>query len=1103
MASGGGRMAVAAAPLSHRERLRQLVDRMLKRLRGGARVDRRDFYKQCLVLAKSIDFVISSNQVPHSTKDLLQLFKQVCTQKDDIDVRPAVMVLMLSFKGAMQSGWFNATADNGELFATVKLLFDQIGDDKKETEHEQGQILLNEESPSTVASPVGNLLCSILCRYFPRIKIKKIILSVEAKPGYEVLTSDFQICQQPTPEERLYLFVIRKDNIDTSTCLITPPHVNILINGYGVERRHSLSIDQGPQMPSDCTPMLKVGANLLQIVGDFQAPYVIVIASTTSILLTSSLVRLENHVLPSRDPATDDELSEGPSRISLCCPISRKRIVTPVKGVSCKHLQSFDFDNYLTINERRPAWRCPYCNMHVNCSDLRYDSPLGKILMDVEKYSNVSEILISEDGSWVRIPSRENIDKSIGSVKETEKMNAVRNFMSHGNFTFSTGTQSFSDISTAIVDLTQDDWDSGNNAEIFMERESSVFSQEASSVRTLPSHTAVDQEDRKPDVLTTAAVGVQECSRADASMGCDSIPLHENIVSAGSGSSMQSPYGSQSCVLTFTTSVSAVGQTLESIPMVNRASWNVADAAALPSYSEALHLPDTNNFFDAASLLCNELSVPALPQEQMRIIGDSGVQEGLDGQPTSQLIRAPITIQALPAQGSLSNANRVRITAPIRPFNSSSSIQATSEVPPHHMFLSNQSTSVRNHNGEEIHLLPTWHQQLQQDLPRRSIVSSSTQFEASAQMRTQTQGQHFQRLESPTHFQRTTTTMQYPTVPNQQRCQLEIPQPTITRAQGEITQGQHSMHSQQLQSFGQQQLQQVSPLYYDPGHWQQQRLINTSNVSPGSNLAAAARNARAGNLVQGDRVFTAAGSSPSATSAFPMIRVAGIVRPTPVQLQDGRSTLFPTDHSPRSSTAQSNMTNWVTENRTLFPTSSVSQLMAGQVMTSTDQNWRPLTRMRGSLGSGSTTAVRVATVGISSLANDPLRNINRVNSGFQSNFSNVPSYATICTPSSVLSNSLEYPLSDLPDHGFLPPGLSAPSPRYQTVGRPGGTDLYLSIAESLPQRFQSVAGGSQLITSTTGNSSAMSELAALNDFLLSGIEPCSLLPNLPLEANFN
>eukprot|EP00897_Mesotaenium_endlicherianum_P004746 jgi/Mesen1/429/ME000100S10660 len=96
----------------------------------------------------------------------------------------------------------------------------------------------------------------------------------------------------------------------------------------------------------------------------------------------------------------EEELVEGASCISLACPLSHMRIKTPVKGKSCRHHQCFDFDAYLAVNERRPAWRCPCCNVHLARPDLRLDRKFLDVLEQVKGDPGVKRVLVKPSGEW-------------------------------------------------------------------------------------------------------------------------------------------------------------------------------------------------------------------------------------------------------------------------------------------------------------------------------------------------------------------------------------------------------------------------------------------------------------------------------------------------------------------------------------------------------------------------------------------------------------------------------------------------------------------------------------------------------------------------------
>ncbi|XP_059598932.1 E4 SUMO-protein ligase PIAL2 isoform X6 [Vitis vinifera] len=285
----------------------------------------------------------------------------------------------------------------------------------------------------------------IMLRYYPRFRMGHMLASLDVKPGYGAFVVDFHITKSmlSPAQKRICLFVAQTDNMDTSSCIVLPPQANFMLNGQGVRGRINGSMDNGPQLPTNVTAMLKYGKNLLQVVGQFNGNYVIVIAFM-SMISTSNTPELQDYIQPvAVTPDSDLEVIEGQARISLNCPISFKRIKIPVKGHLCKHHQCFDYGNFMEINSRRPSWRCPHCNQPVCNPDIRIDQKMVKVLKEVEE--NVVDVIISPDGSWK--PVVESIDH------ETQS-----NQQEHSEQCESVG---FSNIPAQVVDLTmgEDDED--------------------------------------------------------------------------------------------------------------------------------------------------------------------------------------------------------------------------------------------------------------------------------------------------------------------------------------------------------------------------------------------------------------------------------------------------------------------------------------------------------------------------------------------------------------------------------------------------------------------------------------------------------------------
>lgn len=58
----------------------------------------------------------------------------------------------------------------------------------------------------------------------------------------------------------------------------------------------------------------------------------------------------------------DSDVATTVLRVSLICPLGKKRMINPCRPNTCTHLQCFDAFSYLEMNEVKPRWQCPVCN---------------------------------------------------------------------------------------------------------------------------------------------------------------------------------------------------------------------------------------------------------------------------------------------------------------------------------------------------------------------------------------------------------------------------------------------------------------------------------------------------------------------------------------------------------------------------------------------------------------------------------------------------------------------------------------------------------------------------------------------------------------------
>ncbi|CAN6202415.1 unnamed protein product [Urochloa humidicola] len=378
-------------------RLKAIGDRIRAHLHGVAALPVAEFAHLVYAFARGIDFAVSAGDIPPMAGDIPDILRKVYELREEKFIQSSLMVLVISCKSACSKKWFQP-ADSRDILRMANELSGNF---------------CTSSGQAASDSNLLEIISQIMPRYYPWLKFERLITSIEAKVGYDVLMADFFIERNLSRDEKIRLIVVQKENLDASTCVTSPPHVSFLVNGKGVDKRTNVSIDLGPQFPTDITKMLKYGTNIIQAVGYFNANYIIAVAFVNN-LTSFSAPKLDDYAQPITVPADSDVL-EGPSRVSLNCPISLKRIKTPIKGRLCKHYQCFDYDNYMEMNSRKPSWRCPYCNTPSNFTELHIDQKMAKILEETR--NDVIDVILFADGSWkAALTHDENSDRHGGDA---------------------------------------------------------------------------------------------------------------------------------------------------------------------------------------------------------------------------------------------------------------------------------------------------------------------------------------------------------------------------------------------------------------------------------------------------------------------------------------------------------------------------------------------------------------------------------------------------------------------------------------------------------------------------------------------------------------
>ncbi|XBI35741.1 hypothetical protein VPH35_121390 [Triticum aestivum] len=364
-------------------RLQAIGERIRGHFRGGSyALAPADLSHLVYALARGIDYALSGGDIPKIAGEIPDTLRKVYELRKDPFLQSSVMVLIISCKNACKNKWFQPSD-----FIDILRMADELS----------GSFCTNSSEPAN-DSTVLEIISTVMPRYYPKLKFDRLITSLEAKVGYDILMADFFIHRNLPKHEKICLVVVQKEKLDVSSCIASPQHVSFLVNGKGVDKRTNVSMETGPQFPTDITKMLKYGANIVQAVGYFTANYIIAVAVVNN-LMSFDAPKLSDYAQPvTTDLPDSDMLLEGPSRVSLKCPISFRRVQTPVKGRLCKHHQCFDYDSYMDINSRKPTWRCPCCNTPSNFIDIRIDQEMAKILQ--ETGNDIMDVLVFPDGSW-------------------------------------------------------------------------------------------------------------------------------------------------------------------------------------------------------------------------------------------------------------------------------------------------------------------------------------------------------------------------------------------------------------------------------------------------------------------------------------------------------------------------------------------------------------------------------------------------------------------------------------------------------------------------------------------------------------------------------
>ena len=106
-----------------------------------------------------------------------------------------------------------------------------------------------------------------------------------------------------------------------------------------------------------------------------------------------------------------DDIATTDIKVSLACPLGKMRMSTPCRPSTCDHLQCFDANLFINMNERKPTWQCPVCNSPSLYKDLYLDGYFLDVVNSEELPEEENEIILNQDGTWKPLPQTEQSEE--------------------------------------------------------------------------------------------------------------------------------------------------------------------------------------------------------------------------------------------------------------------------------------------------------------------------------------------------------------------------------------------------------------------------------------------------------------------------------------------------------------------------------------------------------------------------------------------------------------------------------------------------------------------------------------------------------------------
>ncbi|KAI8915745.1 MIZ/SP-RING zinc finger-domain-containing protein [Gorgonomyces haynaldii] len=109
-------------------------------------------------------------------------------------------------------------------------------------------------------------------------------------------------------------------------------------------------------------------------------------------------VTIKSTYVPGKKQKEDDDIVATKDLVHLKDPFVLTRLRTPVRSITCKHIQCFDAASFLDVNRKTPLWECFVCHSRIKPKSLRSDRYMKDILEQCDETVDSVEVL--PDLTW-------------------------------------------------------------------------------------------------------------------------------------------------------------------------------------------------------------------------------------------------------------------------------------------------------------------------------------------------------------------------------------------------------------------------------------------------------------------------------------------------------------------------------------------------------------------------------------------------------------------------------------------------------------------------------------------------------------------------------